>query len=97
MSALRMLPLGYEQLTSTIASSAAGLTNIPPGMVVCTLQAEGQNVRYRDDGVAPTATVGMLLEAGAAPFLYTGTVSALKFIAATSGGILNASFYRIAG
>jgi hypothetical protein len=95
MTAVRLLPLGYQQLTSI--SSAAPLSNIPPGMVVCTLQAEVENVRYRDDGEAPTASVGNLLVAGQEPFLYTGTVSALQFIAATAGAILNVSFYRVAG
>ena len=57
-------------------------------------QAEGQIVRYRDDGVAPTSSVGMPIAASATPFEYTGTLSKLRFIEATSGGKINVLFYR---
>lgn len=92
---IRLAPLGYQQVTGM--SAATALTAIPPGIVVCTLQAEAQNIRYRDDGVAPTGSVGNLLFAGLDPVLYTGTVSALQFIQTSSGAILNVAFYRLAG
>ena len=94
MDATRFVPLGYQQLASL--SSAAGLT-VPAGATHVLLQAEAQTVRFRDDGTAPTATVGMPLLVAGAPLLYSGTPSALQFIAAATGGIVNASFYRAAG
>lgn len=90
--ATRYVPLGYVQLTTTIASAAAALT-VPAGANMVLLQAETQAVRFRDDGTAPTASVGMLVPVGVA-FQYTGTLTALQFIAATSGAILDVSFYR---
>jgi len=83
--------LGYQQITSL--GSAVGLTP-PAGAVYAVLQAEGQVVRYRDDGTNPTATVGMMLYPGAA-FTYNGTLSAIKFIQADTGGILNVLYYGV--
>jgi hypothetical protein len=57
------------------------------------MQAEAQSIRWRDDGGTPTTTSGMLLLA-VSPQGYTGTMSAIRFIDATAGGLLNASFYR---
>ena len=58
------------------------------------LQAETASVRYRDDGGAPTASLGSEVIFGQNPFLYTGTLSALQFIAASGSPLLNVSFYR---
>lgn len=87
---IRYVPLGYQQITSL--SAAAGLT-VPDGATSAVIVAEAQAVRYRDDGTAPTATVGIPL-AVAAVLQYTGTLSAIKFIEQTSGAKLNISFYR---
>lgn len=83
-------PLGYQQITSL---SAAVAPTVPANTERCLLQAETQNVRFRDDGTDPTATVGMILVAGAAPFPYEGNVSALKFIEATASAKLNILYY----
>lgn len=93
-SGQRFVPLGYQQLTSL--GSAATLT-VPTGATCALLSAEAQTVRFRDDGTAPTASVGMPLLVASPPQPYCGTLSALQFIQATSGGILNVLYYRIAG
>ncbi len=84
-------PLGYVQLTSF----AAGATlTVPAGARFARLRAEAQDVRFRDDGTAPTATVGDLLRAtDTAGLMYDGNLSALKFAPASAGAILNVSFY----
>lgn len=91
---LLMVPLGYCQLTSiasaTALSSCSG--GIPAGATMIALGADTANVRYRDDGTAPTSSVGMVLVFGQNPILYSGTLSKLQFISAT--GVLNVSFYR---
>ena len=94
MISQKYLPLGYQQITGLTA--AASLT-VPTGTTDVLLSAEGAPVRFRDDGVAPTTSVGMLLPIGVVPYLYSGTVSALQFIQASATGILNVSFYRRAG
>ena len=49
--------------------------------------------RWRDDGTAPTATVGMLLSAGQTQ-TFSGDLAALKFIQTGAGvATLNVSFY----
>ena len=55
----------------------------------------GQRVsvlEWRDDGTAPTATVGMLLPAGA-ELRYTGALAALRLIQASAGATVNVSYY----
>jgi hypothetical protein len=93
-----MVPLGYCQITATPLSSATKLSScsggIPTGATMIAVQAETANIRYRDDGTPPTASVGQLLVTGQNPMLYTGTLSAIQFIAATGSPVLDVSFYR---
>lgn len=93
MFGTRIVPMGYQQITPTTAT----LLTVPTGATVALFQAEAQSIRFRDDGTAPSATAGMLVEAGLAPFEYSGTLSQVQVIQATSGGILDVSYYRIAG
>lgn len=92
-SGIRRVPCGYQQVTVTTLQplTIPANCNGVPSLVVIT--AEAQAVRYRDDGVAPTSSVGMPLVVGVA-VEYQGTASALQFIAQTSGGIVNALFYK---
>lgn len=92
-----IVPLGYCQIaavtlaTSTPLSSCSG--GIPTGATIAVLQSETAPIRYRDDGVAPTSSSGMLLVNGAGVF-YPGTLSKLRFIAASGSPVLNVAFYR---
>lgn len=89
--------LGYQQITTL--SSATNLT-IPttdgtglrakPSLAL--IVAETQNVRWRDDGVAPTASIGMPLAAGVT-LQYDGDLSRIQFIEQTAGARLNISYY----
>ena len=96
MNSQSYVPLGYQQLSSTTLESAASLT-VPAGATDVLLSADTEPVRFRDDGTAPTSTTGIAIPNGLAPFLYSGTLSTLQFIAGSSGAILNALFYRRAG
>ncbi|QIP09038.1 hypothetical protein [Bradyrhizobium symbiodeficiens] len=58
------------------------------------IKAEAQAVRYRDDGTAPTATVGFPMATADEPFVYQGTISKLQFIEQTASAKLNVLFYR---
>lgn len=82
-------PLGYQQITAT--SSAVGLTP-PAGAIYARIVPEAQAVRWRDDGTSPTASVGMLWAVGT-EYVYSGSLSSVRFIAATAGAILNVSYY----
>lgn len=89
--------MGYQQITDL--SSAVGLTvptQTPNGSNTkanfALVIAETQNVRWRDDGISPTASVGMLLVAGT-PLQYDGDLSKIKFIETTGSAKLNISYY----
>lgn len=84
-----MKACGYQQITSL--SAATGLT-IPAGALVALIQAETQNVRWRDDGTNPTASVGMIIGAGST-LPYTGDLTAIKIIQTTASATLNVSYY----
>ena len=84
-------PVGYYQETSLAAAKPC------PGVgCLVMIQAEGQNLRYRIDGINPTATVGMLLQSGETHTLNVGhgRISDIKIIETAIGGILNVSSFR---
>jgi apolipoprotein N-acyltransferase len=83
-------PLGYQQITSLAA--AASLTP-PAGANAAVVSVSGAPVRYRDDGTAPTATVGMPLAIGAL-FNYTGNLAAIQFIQQSATAVLDVSYYN---
>ena len=87
---------GTYQTSVACTSSAASLTTVGPpvGANAMLMQAETQNIRWRDDGANPTTTVGTLLLTAQPPAMYSSNLSAIKFIDATAGGILNVAFYR---
>lgn len=90
-----LVPLGYCQLTSidTAAALSACSGGIPSGATYAIVTAEAQAVRWRDDAVNPTTSVGMPVAVGA-PFFYAGTLSKFRVISSTAGAKLDVSFYR---
>ena len=89
--------LGYQQITSL--SSAAGLTvpsvdlnglSCRPSIAI--IVSETQAVRWRDDDVNPTASVGMPLAAGVT-LQYDGDLTKIKFIEQSASAKLNVSYY----
>jgi hypothetical protein len=89
----RTVPLGYCQLTSIDASTLLSSCTIPAGSAYAYLVPESQAIRYRDDGVAPTATVGQPLAVGAALF-YGGALTKVRVISQVAGAKLNVLFYK---
>lgn len=83
-------PRGYVQLTGM--SAATNLPSVPARTRHILITVEAQGVRWRDDGVAPTASVGMPLAAGQT-FEYLGNANTIQFIQQVSGAILNVSYY----
>lgn len=92
-SGVRRVPCGYQQITVLSAATNLVVPACGNGPTMAVITAEAQDVRYRDDGVAPTGTVGQPLAQGQ-PLVYEGTLSAIQFIEQTSGAKLNVSFYR---
>lgn len=84
-------PKGYEQLT--VAGSSIGLASIPDTCNFVLISVEGAPVRFRDDGTAPTSSVGTLLNDGDR-VEYADRPSALRFIRTTStSATVNAAYY----
>jgi hypothetical protein len=86
--------LGYQQITSVAASTSLTIPQAPNGAKPTTAMiiAETQAVRWRDDGIDPSATVGMPLAVGV-PFIYDGDLTRIRFFEQVGGGILNVSYY----
>ena len=95
--------LGYGQYNTT--TPAFSLTTVPTtgnalptgtqqaGAALALLQAEGANIRWRDDGTVPTATIGTILYVGADPYPYSGDLNRIQFIQVAAGAILNVTYY----
>jgi len=89
--------IGYQQITSLAsavgltppATDRSGLRQMPTIALITPLTG---NVRWRDDGVDPTASVGMPLAAGVT-FQYDGNLKSIKFINNGGTAELNISYY----
>lgn len=83
-------PLGYQQITSVPTGT---FLTVPTGARMAQICVETQAVRYRDDGTAPTASVGQPQAAGTC-FTYSGSLPAIQFIQQTGTALLDALYYR---
>jgi hypothetical protein len=84
-------PAGYTQDTDMAAAS--GLGTVPSGARLVLIQAEGDDLRWRDDGTNPTAAVGMVLAEGQT-LVYNGRFADFKAIQVTAAGVMNVSWYK---
>lgn len=89
--------MGYQQITSLSSSSALTVpANGPAGTALMPTKAviipETQAVRWRDDGTAPTASVGMPLAVGQ-PLEYDGDLRKIRFIEQAASAKLSVSYY----
>ena len=87
---------GTYLLSATNTTSSASVTTggIPPGATMAFLQAESADVRYRDDGGAPTTAIGNMVVHGIPGIFYVGTLAQLQFIGASGSPLLDIAFYR---
>lgn len=87
--------LGYCQITSLAAAKTLVTANCATGSVPTSginyivVTVEAQAVRYRADGTAPTATVGLPLAVGTQVVFALTDFTKLQFIESTAGAILN--------
>ena len=89
VSKVQYIPVGYQQITTLTTSTAL---TVPLGAQYALIQCQVQAVRWRDDGTAPTATVGMRLPVGAERW-HDGPLAQLRFIEEVVGAILDISYY----
>lgn len=88
---------GYQQIATLTASTGLTVPTVTPeGLngkpVFALIVAEGAPVRWRDDGTAPTASVGMPLAIGV-PLQYDGDLAKIRFIEQSASAKLNISYY----
>ena len=89
--------IGYQKITdlstavglTVPALDKTGLNQMPTFALITPLTG---NVRWRDDGTAPTASVGMPLAAGVT-LQYDGNLKGIKFIDNGGTAELNISYY----
>ncbi len=89
--------LGYQQITTISSSTALTVPTTDANgslqkPVLAIIIAEAQAVRWRDDGTAPSATVGMPLAVGVT-FVYDGDLTKIRFFEQAGGAKLNVSYY----
>lgn len=86
------IPKGYQQITNAQLATVQGLS-APSGSKYAKIQNNGaQPLRYRDDGVTPTAMQGMRLAAGD-ELPYYGDLTALKLIREADGVTVDIAYY----
>lgn len=83
-------PLGYQQYTSL--GSATSLSSIPAGATYAVITVEGAGIRWRDDGVAPTASIGMPVASGSS-FSYEGSLGTIQFIQQIASATINITYF----
>ena len=81
----------------TTESSETVTAYAPTGVNFAVIGCTGANVVWRDDGTAPTASVGMPMLATSPLFEYGGPLATILFIAASGSPVLNISYYSLSG
>lgn len=88
-----LIPLGYQQVALT-TTTAVVLASLVPGAVRALIKIEGADARYRDDGVDPTAAIGMPIGVGES-LDYDVHMNGTDFriIGQAGGSVCNIAFY----
>lgn len=84
-------PNGYQQLTGTTLASLA--LTVPDGSLFALIVPTTNAIRYRDDGTAPTATVGYPV-AVSQTIKYTGNLKALQMIPQSGTATIDVAYYK---
>jgi hypothetical protein len=85
-------PVSYQQLT--VSGTAVALT-VPNNANKAMIMLETDDIRWRDDGTAPSSTVGMYLYTGSTLQLNSLTsLNNFRAIRVNGDATLNISYYR---
>lgn len=95
---IRLRPKGFRQLSVT--SVAVGLADAPDGiptnvgpLAMVIIVVETASIRYRDDGIDPDASTGMLIAAGTVLEIAEDSLRRVKFIATSDTATLGIAYY----
>jgi len=86
---------GYQQITDLSSATSLTVPTTNPASFYAVIQCEGtalNYVRWRDDGTAPTSSVGMQLFCGS-ELNYHGPLDAIQFINGTGSNKINVTYY----
>lgn len=84
--------LGYTQVAAG-GADVAYTPVVPAGTEYIEVIASAQAIRWRADGVAPSATVGMPVAAGVPVIFFFQSLTQLQLIAQVAGAALDITFY----
>jgi hypothetical protein len=82
---------GFQQITALSSAASLTLPTNGPHPSWAMIQCETQAVRFRCDGIVPTASVGMRLPVGQTLFL-NSNLSDFRVIEETASAKLNVSY-----
>ena len=85
-------PRLFEQIT--VSSTALGLTNLAGSDRLAVIQIQDADIRYRDDGTSPTASIGTPITAGSAYVVCGPTLGKHKMIRTNSDAVANVHYYN---
>lgn len=96
-------PLGFCQITSlgsavSLVTASCATGTVPAGATIAEICVEVASVRYRDDGTAPTTSVGVLVAPASSTiptcFAYSVKPITNMYLIAVSGSpVVDVSFY----
>jgi len=84
-------------LTAGIVTATTTLATIPVGANLALFAAQTGACSWRDDGVNPTPSSGVLMTPSQPVFEYSGDLSAVRFIGVTGTVSVAAALYKSAG
>lgn len=99
---VRTVSLGFNQVTLD-AITAVGLDQglvggIPEGANAAYIEVEGSTpIRWRNDGPAPTASVGMALLTPNGPWCCTAGIRSMLVISTSGPVVIDVTFCKIVG
>jgi hypothetical protein len=76
-----------------LAVGANTKLTVPGGATLAEICVEGANIRYRDDGAAASASLGIPAIAGSC-FPYSGPLAALSFSSQSGSPTIDVSYYK---
>ena len=92
-----LIPVGLQVISLTNSTAVAINGTVRPSTFL-RISVETNDVRYRDDGTAPTLTTGLLLQSDAVyEFSGFNNTSLLKFQRATGSATVTIAGYRHPG
>ena len=85
------LSAGASQMGLAVGGNTT--LTVPAGATLAEICVEGANVRYRDDGVAASSSLGIPVGVGTC-FPYSGPLAGLSFSAQSGSPTIDVSYYK---